>query len=181
MIVIVRRQWLRISVFKQVSWLAGDIRLRQTLTLRIHLVQRQCLWLPVPLDLVLFTRAPTEASLSTSDSRPTAGPIVLSLYRNKPVTDCSAEKNTSLREKDKVRIVSPSFYGRIILMFLLFPDPKPSSARVLTLLVQNAENANSGWLLCRWGVKDGRNLPWRLWSHISEHRDNIWPFDFTRP
>ena len=31
------------SVFKPVSWLAGDSRLRQTFSLRIHLVERQSL------------------------------------------------------------------------------------------------------------------------------------------
>ena len=76
MIVIAGRLSLWIYVFKPVSWLAGDSRLRQTLTLRIHLVERRSLQLPVPLDLDLFTRAPIEASLRPSDSRPTPGPVV---------------------------------------------------------------------------------------------------------
>ena len=86
MIVIAGRLSIWIYVFKPVSWLAGDSRLRQTLILRIHLVERRSLWLPLPLDLDLFTRAPLEASLSPSDSRTTADPIEFSLDRNKPVT-----------------------------------------------------------------------------------------------
>ena len=41
MIVIAGRLSLWIYVFKPVSWLAGDSRLRQTLTLRIYLVERR--------------------------------------------------------------------------------------------------------------------------------------------
>ena len=40
MIVIAGRPSLWTYVFKLVSWLAGDSRLRQTLILRIHLVER---------------------------------------------------------------------------------------------------------------------------------------------
>ena len=43
MIVIAGRLWLLGSVFKPVSWLAGDNGLRQTFSLRIHLVERQSL------------------------------------------------------------------------------------------------------------------------------------------
>jgi len=43
MIVIAGRLSLLGFVFKPVSWLAGDSRLRQTFSLRIHLVERQSL------------------------------------------------------------------------------------------------------------------------------------------
>ena len=43
MIVIAERLSLLGFVFKPVSWLAGDSRLRQTSSLRIHLVERQYL------------------------------------------------------------------------------------------------------------------------------------------
>jgi len=43
MIVIAGRLSLLGSVFQPVSWLAGDSRLRQTFSLRIHLVERQSL------------------------------------------------------------------------------------------------------------------------------------------
>jgi len=43
MIVIAGRLSLMGFVFKPVSWLAGDSRLRQTLSLRIHVVERQSL------------------------------------------------------------------------------------------------------------------------------------------
>jgi len=40
MIVIAGRQSLLGFVFKPVSWVAGDSRVRQTVSLRIHLVER---------------------------------------------------------------------------------------------------------------------------------------------
>ena len=43
MIVIAGRLSLLSFVFKPVSWLAGDYRLRQPFSLRIHLVERQSL------------------------------------------------------------------------------------------------------------------------------------------
>jgi len=43
MIVIAGRLSLLGFVFKPVSWLEGDSRLRQTFSLRIHLVERQSL------------------------------------------------------------------------------------------------------------------------------------------
>ena len=43
MIVIAERLSLLSFVFKLVSWLAGDSRLRQTFSLRIHLVEQQSL------------------------------------------------------------------------------------------------------------------------------------------
>jgi len=43
MIVIAGRLSLLGFVFKPVSWLAGDSRLRQTFSLRMHLVERQSL------------------------------------------------------------------------------------------------------------------------------------------
>ena len=85
MIVIAGRLSLLGFVFKPVSWLAGDSRLRQTFSLRIHLVERQSLSSICPSTIISYLRS-LEASLSTSASRSTAGPIVLSLDRNKPVT-----------------------------------------------------------------------------------------------
>jgi len=72
-------------VFQPVSWLAGDSRLRQTFSLRIHLVERQSLSPLCPSTIISYSRSP-EASLSTSASRPVAGPTVFSLDRKKPVT-----------------------------------------------------------------------------------------------
>jgi len=45
LVMIVIAGWLSLSgfVFKAVSWLAGDSRLRQCFSLRIHLVERQSL------------------------------------------------------------------------------------------------------------------------------------------
>ena len=88
MIVIAGRLLLLGFVFKPVSWLAGDNRLRQTFSLRIHLVERQSLSPGssiCPSTIISYLRS-LEASLSTSASRPIAGPIVFSLDRNKPVT-----------------------------------------------------------------------------------------------
>ena len=86
MIVIAGRLSLSGFVFKPVSWLAGDSRLRQTFSLRIHLVEQQSLSPICPSTIISYFRSP-EASLSTSARRPIAGPIVFSLDRNKPVTD----------------------------------------------------------------------------------------------
>jgi len=85
MMVIAGRLLLLGFVFKQVSWLAGDSRLRQTFGLRIHLVERQSLSSICPSTIISYHRS-LEASLSTSASRSIAGPIVFSLDRNKPVT-----------------------------------------------------------------------------------------------
>jgi len=85
MIVIAGRLSLLGFVFKPVSWLAGDSRLRQTFSLRIHLVERQSLSSICPSTIISYLRS-LEASLSTSARRSTAGPIVFSLDRNKPVT-----------------------------------------------------------------------------------------------
>ena len=86
MIVIAGRVSLLGFVFKPVSWLPGDSRLRQTFSLRIHLVERQSLSSICPSTIILFSYRSLEASLSTSTSRSTACPIVFSLHRNKPVT-----------------------------------------------------------------------------------------------
>jgi len=85
MIVIAGRLPLLGFVFKPVSWLAGDSRLRQPFSLRIHLVERQSLSSICPSTNTSYLRS-LEASLSTSASRSIAGPIVFSLDRNKPVT-----------------------------------------------------------------------------------------------
>ena len=86
MIVIAGRLSLLGFVFKPVSWLAGDSRLRQTFSLRIHLVERQSLSPISPSTIILLSYRSLEASLSTSASRSIAGPTLLSLDRNKPVT-----------------------------------------------------------------------------------------------
>jgi len=88
MIVIAGRLSLLGFVFKPVFWLAGDSRLRQTFSLRIHLVERQSLSPQVlfcPSTIISYLRS-LEASLSTSVSRSIAGPTVFSLDRIKPVT-----------------------------------------------------------------------------------------------
>jgi len=54
MIVIAGRLSLLSFVFNPVSWLAGDCRLRQTFSLRIHLVERQSLSLYAQLVLQLL-------------------------------------------------------------------------------------------------------------------------------
>jgi len=84
MIVIAGRLSLLGFVFKPVSWLAGDRRLRQTFSLRIHLVERQSLSSICPSTIISYPRS-LEASLSTSASRSIPGSIVFSLDRNKPV------------------------------------------------------------------------------------------------
>jgi hypothetical protein len=74
---------------KKKKWLAGDSRLRQTFSLRIYLVERQSSCPLYQSDLQLLSLLPDrslEASLSTSASRTTAGPIEYSLDRCKPVT-----------------------------------------------------------------------------------------------
>jgi len=85
MIVIAERLSLLGFVFKPVSWLAGDSRLRQTFSLRIHLVERPSLSPICPSTIISYFRSP-EASLSTSASRSIASPTLFSLDRNKPVT-----------------------------------------------------------------------------------------------
>ena len=85
MIVIAGRLSLLGFVFKPFSWLAGDSRLRQTFSLRKHLVERQSLSLICPSTSIYYFWSP-EASLSTSVTRSTAGPILSSLHRNKPLT-----------------------------------------------------------------------------------------------
>jgi len=85
MIVIAGRLSLLGFVFKPVSWLAGDGRLRQTFSLRIHLVERQSLSCISPFTIISYLRS-LEASLSTRASRSIACPPVFSLDRNKPVT-----------------------------------------------------------------------------------------------
>jgi len=96
MIVIAGRLSLLGFVFKPVSWLAGDSRLRQTFSLRIHLVERQSLSSICPSTIISYLRS-LEASLSTSASRSIAGPIVFSLDMNKPVTVCEFSLSKSAR------------------------------------------------------------------------------------
>jgi len=54
MIVIAGRLSLLGFVFKPVSWLAGDSRLRQTFSLRIHLLERQSLSPICPSTIILL-------------------------------------------------------------------------------------------------------------------------------
>jgi len=72
-------------VFKPVSWLAGDSRLRQTFSIKIHLVEGQSSHPICPSTIMLYFRS-LETSLSLGFRRCTAGPTVFSLDRNKPVT-----------------------------------------------------------------------------------------------
>ena len=85
MIVIAARQSRLYFVFKPVSWLAGDSRLRQTFSLRIHLVERRSLSPYLSFHYYPSSYQSLEASLSTSISRSIAGAIVFLLDRNKPV------------------------------------------------------------------------------------------------
>ena len=85
MIMIAGRLSLLGFVFKPVSWLAGDSRLRQTFSLRIHLVERQSRSSICPSTIISYFRF-LEASLSTSASRSIPGTTVFSLDRNQHVT-----------------------------------------------------------------------------------------------
>jgi len=76
MIVIAGRLSLLGFVFKPVSWLAGDSRLRQTFSLRTHLVERQSL---SPLALFVLQ---TIILLATGPSKP---PLALALAGLSPV------------------------------------------------------------------------------------------------
>ena len=72
-------------LFKPVSWLAGDSRLRQIFSLRINLVQRQSLRSICPSTIISYLQS-VGPSLGTPASRSIAGPTVFLLDRNKPVT-----------------------------------------------------------------------------------------------
>jgi len=64
MIVIAGRLLLLGFVFKIVSWLAGDSRLRQTSSLRIHLVERQSLSPIRPSTIILLATRPLKPPLA---------------------------------------------------------------------------------------------------------------------
>ena len=64
MIVIAGRLSLSGFVFKPVSWLAGDSRLRQTFSLRIHLVERQSLNPIWPSTIILLATGPLKPPLA---------------------------------------------------------------------------------------------------------------------
>jgi len=115
MIVIAGRLSLLGFVFKPVSWLARDSRLRQTFSLRIHLVERQSLSPICPSTIISYFRS-LEASLSSSASRPIAGPIVFLLDRNKPVT--SLVYNITTQD---VVLGSSRFGIRLIFRIRAFP------------------------------------------------------------
>ena len=146
MIVITGRLSLLGFVFNPVSWLAGDSRLRHTISLRIHLDERQSLSSICPSTIISYLRS-LEASLSTRASRSIASPIVFSLDRNKPVTatnlkwrkwvfvypnekwntDC-VEPTARRGERGISQMMTGFFYGQTHGIFLpVFPDP--SSAR----------------------------------------------------
>jgi len=99
MIVIAGRLSLLGCVFKPVSWLAGDSRLRQTFSLRIPLVERQSLSSICPSTIMSY-RWSLEASLNTSASRSIAGPVVFLLNRNKPVTFFCLQQVKTLCSQD---------------------------------------------------------------------------------
>ena len=99
MIVIAGRLLLLGFVFNPVSWLAGDSRLRQCFSLRIHLVERQSLSSICPSTIISYLWS-LEASLSTSTSRSIASPIVFSLDRNKPVTSFCLQQVKTLGSQD---------------------------------------------------------------------------------
>jgi len=84
MIVIAGRLSLLGFVFKPVSGLAGVSGLRQTFSLRIHLVEWQSQSSICPATTISYIRS-LEAALGASASRSIAGPIVFSLDGNKPV------------------------------------------------------------------------------------------------
>jgi len=63
MIVIAERLLLLGFVFKPVSWLAGDSRLRQTFSLRIHFVERQSLSSICPSTIILLATGPLQPPL----------------------------------------------------------------------------------------------------------------------
>ena len=85
MMVIAGRLRLLGFVFKAVSWLAGDSRLRQTFSIRIHLFEQQSLSSICPSTIISYLWS-LEGSLCTSTSRCIPGPTVFSCDRNKPVT-----------------------------------------------------------------------------------------------
>jgi len=84
--------------FKPVSWLAGDSTLRQTFSLRIHLVEWQSLSPICPSTIISYFGSP-EASLSTSASRSIAGPTVFLLDWNKPVTPLCSLQHTKAEHR----------------------------------------------------------------------------------
>ena len=63
MIVIAGRLSVLDFVFKPVSWLAGDSRLRQTFSLRIHFVERQSLSPICPSTIILLATSPLKPAL----------------------------------------------------------------------------------------------------------------------
>ena len=95
---------LGVFVFKPVSWLAGDSRLRQSFSLRIHLVEWQSLSPICPSTIISYFQSP-EASFSTSTSRSIASPIVSSLDRNKPVTTANTPDSLDCEE---IRYIPPA-------------------------------------------------------------------------
>jgi len=64
MIVIGGRLSLLGFVFKPVSWLGGDSRLRQTFSLRIHLVEGQFLSSICPSTIILLATSPLKPPLA---------------------------------------------------------------------------------------------------------------------
>jgi len=85
MIVIAGRRSLLGFVFKPVSCLAGDSRLPQSFSPRIHLVEWQSRSTMCPSPIICYLRS-FEAFFTICASRSIAGPTLFSLDRNKPVT-----------------------------------------------------------------------------------------------
>ena len=86
-------------VFKPVSWLAGNSRLRQTFSLRIHLVEWQSRS-PICSSTIISYFRSLEVSLSSSASRSIAGSIVFWLDRNKPITSFCLQQVKTLCPQD---------------------------------------------------------------------------------
>ena len=109
MIVIAGRLSLLGFVFKPVSWLAGDSRLRQTSSPRIHLVERQSLSSICPSTIISYLRS-LEASLSTPLAA--LSPILLS-FRYTGINLLQSSVNT-IRGKDSSPMQPPmgDFLGR---------------------------------------------------------------------
>jgi len=76
MIMIAGRLSLLGLVFKPVSWLAGDSRLQQTFSLRIHMVERQSLSPICPLTIILLATGPLKPPLAPVP----AGLLLVLLY-----------------------------------------------------------------------------------------------------
>jgi len=94
LIVIAGRLSLLGFVFKPLSWLAGDSRFRQTLSLRIHFIERQSLSAMCPSTIIL---------LATGPLRPPLAPAQAGLS---PVLLYFRESGINLLQKDARKMLS---------------------------------------------------------------------------